>query len=177
MRLQDVVLPEPPARRFQQDSLPQGAALAAHPVAEALPPERYPVEAVPSGVLGVSDALPDARLLPAPQPALPPGAAERRAVVPLPVPQQVVQAQRERPEPQAWRAMVSQEVQLVSPEWPPVSGALRESEPQGAAQSSLSPRQSSPPPPLLPPPRGPENASAPVPRARCRSSSSAFSFP
>lgn len=95
-RLRGAVFREPLAR-LQQDSLPLGAAPAAHPVAAALPQERHPVEPVPSDVLGVSDA----QLLPVPQSALPPDATELRVGVPLPVAQQVARAQRVRPEPQA----------------------------------------------------------------------------
>jgi len=172
-------------------SLLQAAVRAAHPqAAEVLPQELLPVAAVLSDGSDV--------FLPAPQravpmqavarPALPPDAAELQAEDRLRPAQQVALAlarRRELPGVQASPVLRASEALYAEqqPELTPQSAqpvSLRALEPlpaPDAVQSWPSLRRSSPLQRPLPPPRARGNASAPTPRARCQSSSSASFFP
>ena len=194
VRPPDAVLPALQVLRLQRGLLPLAAALTVPPRVEARLSELLPVVLVPPVALDASDEFLAVRLpvqrvahLPVALQAVPPrDAAELPAVARSLPAQQVAEAlpllrellavpvQRELPLPEA---QCAQQLRALAPQLvPPVSRQARARR-RDAARFSLSPRRSSPPqrqPRLL---RALGNASAPTPRARCQSSSSASFFP
>jgi hypothetical protein len=161
--------------RFPQGPLPLDVVRAAHlPFARErlFPQAQRRVAAVQSDVSDEWDALPPVE----PLSALPPDAVERRASDLLAVRWLDARVPKERrSQPRRWRRVAAESLpaRQVSPPLERLWQALE----RAAARIWLLPPRSSPLPLLPPPPRDPENAYAPVPRARYRSNSSASSFP
>jgi len=163
-----------PRVRFPQDSLPLDVVPVAHlPGAREhlFPQAQRRVAVALSDVSDERDARPPAE----PPSALPPDAVERRASDPLRVRWRGARRPKERRSQPERGRLVAAERPLVPRVSPPER--LPQALEQAVARFWLLPPRSSPLPPLLPRPRDPENASAPVPRARYRSNSSASSFP